>query len=520
MIKSSLIIVFTSKDYSIINQIIAIIKADEGPITNDITEVMIYDIKNDLLKDTPAKDMEIAEQEIRTILKYPNQKKLYEAILIYLFEKNFKYTSFDWKLLEINILFNQLFNNKINKINFIDNINDLLDDLIIPDVLNFENEKDILNGMHDFYRNKNNINKILNSEELCSILENMEKKLKNKFLFICNMNIILLNGKKNKIKNETKKKNLSIEKIDNLEIKEVKIVNKQYKKEQIDLYKLNGKVKKVIKLKNKNFLLWGEKEFLIFNGNMEIISKYKISLIELIELYSGNLLSKIKETNEILLINIKTLNSVKVFLPYSENAKLICETNDGKIFLKNDYYIYIYIKNKIYNSYELIHCINEYGKGIYKVNKNSIIIFGIDYMLHFSLEDFKLIKTLENKDGNENALNYNKNIGFIYGSMNVKIIDRKSVEIIYLIKFDYMIFQLFIKNDMIFTLRKEVKQFSTVFNSISRMNIGYIYKYKFNIGKNIEKFNICERIQRIKDIIEINNKIYACTDKSFYLLED
>ena len=52
------------------------------------------------------------------------------------------------------------------------------------------------------------------------------------------------------------------------------------------------------------------------------------------------------------------------------------------------------------------------------------------------------------------------------------------------------------------------------------MNIGYIYKYKFNIGKNIEKFNICERIQRIKDIIEINNKIYACTEKSFYLLED
>ena len=54
MIKSSLIIVFTSKDYSIINQIITIIKADDGPITNDIAEVMIYDIKNNFLIDTLA----------------------------------------------------------------------------------------------------------------------------------------------------------------------------------------------------------------------------------------------------------------------------------------------------------------------------------------------------------------------------------------------------------------------------------------------------------------------------------
>ena len=184
--------------------------------------------------------------------------------------------------------------------------------------------------------------------------------------------------------------------------------------------------------------MWGENEFLIFNKNLEIISKYKINIIELIVLNNGNLLSKIKETNEIILINIKNLNSVKIFLPYSENAKLICEISDGKIILKNNYNIYIYKKKKIYN-------------------KDSISIFGIDYMLHFSLKDFKLIKTLENKYGNEKALNYNKDIGFIYGSMNIQIIDRKIVEIIYLIKFDYIIFGLFIKNDMIFTLRKEVK---------------------------------------------------------------
>lgn len=266
--------------------------------------------------------------------------------------------------------------------------------------------------------------------------------------------------------------------------------------------------------------MWGENEFLIFNKNLEIISKYTINIVELIILNNGNLLSKIKETNEIILINIKNLNSVKIFLPYSENAKLICEISDGKIILKNNYNIYIYKKNKIYNSYELIHCINDYGKGIYKVNKNSIIIFGIDYMLHFSLKDFKLIKTLENIYGNEKALNYNKDIGFIYGSMNIQIIDRKSVEITYLIKFDYIIFGLFIKNDMIFTLRKEVKQFFTVFNSRAKIEYEYISKYKFNIGKNIEKFNYCERIERIKDIIKINNKIYACTEKCFYLLED
>ena len=292
----------------------------------------------------------------------------------------------------------------------------------------------------------------------------MKKKLKNKFLFICNMNIIFLNGRKNKIKDETKKKYLSIKKIDNIDIKEEerKLMNKTYEKKEIYLCKLNSKIKKVIKLKNEKFLLWGENEFLIFNKNLEIISKYKINIIELIVLNNGNLLSKIKETNEIILINIKNLNSVKIFLPYSENAKLICEIRDGKIILKNNYNIYIYKKNKIYNSYELIHCINDYGKGIYKVNKNSIIIFGIDYMLHFSLKDFKLIKTLENIYGNEKALNYNKDIGFIYGSMNIQIIDRKSVEITYLIKFDYIIFGLFIKNDMIFTLRKEVKQFFTV----------------------------------------------------------
>ena len=48
-------------------------------------------------------------------------------------------------------------------------------------------------------------------------------------------------------------------------------------------------------------------------------------------------------------------------------------------------------------------------------------------MLHFSLKDFKLIKTLENIYGNEKALNYNKDIGFIYGSINIQIIDMKSV---------------------------------------------------------------------------------------------
>lgn len=266
--------------------------------------------------------------------------------------------------------------------------------------------------------------------------------------------------------------------------------------------------------------MWGEKEILIFNKYIEIISKYKINIIELIVLNNGNLLSKIKDTNDIILINIKTLNSVKVFLPYSENAKLICEITDGKIILKNNYNIYIYKKNKIYNSYELIHCIHDYGKGIYKVNKNSFIVFGIGYMLHYSLKYFTLIKTLENKYGNEKTLNYNKNIGFIYGSMNIQIIDRKNVQIIYLIEFDYIIFQLLIKNDMIFTLRKQVKRFSTVFNSIARMNIGYISKYKFNIGKNIEKFNYYERIEGIKDIIEINNKIYAYTEETFYLLED
>ena len=152
MIKSSLIIVFNSNDYNIINQII-----ETNPNIIGINEVMLYDIKNDLLIKIPAKDMQIEEQNIRTILKNPNQKKLYEAILIYLFENNYNNT-FDWKLLEINILFNQLFNNKINKINFIDNINNLLDDLIIPDDLNVENEKHILNAMCDFYRNKNSKN--------------------------------------------------------------------------------------------------------------------------------------------------------------------------------------------------------------------------------------------------------------------------------------------------------------------------------------------------------------------------
>ena len=73
---------------------------------------------------------------------------------------------------------------------------------------------------------------------------------------------------------------------------------------------------------------------------------------------------------------------------------------------------------------------------------------------------------------------------------------------------------------MIFTLRKEVKQFFTVFNSRAKIEYEYISKYKFNIGKNIEKLNYYERIERIKDIIKINNKIYACTEKCFYLLED
>ena len=94
--------------------------------------------------------------------------------------------------------------------------------------------------------------------------------------------------------------------------------------------------------------MWGENEFLIFNKNLEIISKYTINIVELIILNNGNLLSKIKETNEIILINIKNLNSVKIFLPYSENAKLICEISDGKIILKNNYNIYIYKKNKIF----------------------------------------------------------------------------------------------------------------------------------------------------------------------------
>ena len=251
LIKSSLIIVFNFKDYSIINQIIEIKKANAGPIIMDINEVMFYDIENDLLIEIPSKDMEMEEQKVRTILKYQNHNKLFEAILIYLYENNYNNT-FDWKLLEINILFNKLFNNKINKINFIDNINNILDDLIIPDDLNIKNEKDILSGMYDLYRDKNSINKILNLDVLYSILQNMDKKSKNNFLFICNMNIIILNGIKNKIKDETKKDYLSINKIDKLNIKkeEIKSMNKLYEKKEIYLPKLNCKIKKIKKVIN------------------------------------------------------------------------------------------------------------------------------------------------------------------------------------------------------------------------------------------------------------------------------
>lgn len=74
----------------------------------------------------------------------------------------------------------------------------------------------------------------------------MEKILKNKFLFICHMNIIFLNGRKNKIKNEIKKNYLSIKKIDNLDIKEeeINLMNKSYEKKEIYLCKLMVKLKK------------------------------------------------------------------------------------------------------------------------------------------------------------------------------------------------------------------------------------------------------------------------------------